>query len=197
MTFASMVAKKQGWALNPDAEFTKDLVEGLHDQLEPLRLLPLPLPRLGRLARGRCQGHLPLRSGVEGRRGARPLLLRPLPGPGLRRLRQGAAQHSRQKIPILRMTYLDWASTSPPDSGILAEAARVAGDSFGNPSSRHALGAAARDRLEEARSRLAAAIFGPGVDGAAAAAGVSRASSGAWPSRAEAPRPTRSPSSPC
>lgn len=29
MTFASMVAKKQGWALNPDAEFTKDLVEGL------------------------------------------------------------------------------------------------------------------------------------------------------------------------
>jgi ferredoxin-thioredoxin reductase catalytic chain len=29
MTFASMVAKKQGWALNPDVGFTKDLVEGL------------------------------------------------------------------------------------------------------------------------------------------------------------------------
>jgi cysteine desulfurase len=73
------------------------------------------------------------------------------------------------------MTYLDWASTSPPDSGILAEAARVAADSFGNPSSRHALGTAARDRLEEARSRLAAAIFGPGVDGPSATAGASRA----------------------
>src|SRR5208337_2495204 len=32
--------------------------------------------------------------------------------------------------------------------------------SFGNPSSRHALGAAAKARLEEARSRLATAIFG-------------------------------------
>ena len=30
MTFATMVAKKQGWVLNPDAEFTKDLVEGLN-----------------------------------------------------------------------------------------------------------------------------------------------------------------------
>jgi ferredoxin-thioredoxin reductase catalytic chain len=29
MTFAAMVAKKQGWALNPDGGFTKDLVEGL------------------------------------------------------------------------------------------------------------------------------------------------------------------------
>jgi ferredoxin-thioredoxin reductase catalytic chain len=29
MTFAAMVAKKQGWVLNPDLEFTRDLVEGL------------------------------------------------------------------------------------------------------------------------------------------------------------------------
>ncbi len=29
MTFATMVAKKQGWTLNPDTEFTKDLVDGL------------------------------------------------------------------------------------------------------------------------------------------------------------------------
>ena len=29
MIFASMVAKKQGWALNPDEGFTRDLVEGL------------------------------------------------------------------------------------------------------------------------------------------------------------------------
>jgi len=27
--FADMVAKKQGWALNPDADFTQSLVEGL------------------------------------------------------------------------------------------------------------------------------------------------------------------------
>jgi ferredoxin-thioredoxin reductase catalytic chain len=29
LVFASMVAKKQGWVLNPDAEFTKDLAQGL------------------------------------------------------------------------------------------------------------------------------------------------------------------------
>ena len=29
MTFASMVAAKQGWVLNPDAGFTADLVQGL------------------------------------------------------------------------------------------------------------------------------------------------------------------------
>jgi ferredoxin-thioredoxin reductase catalytic subunit len=29
MTFATMVAKKQGWVLNPDAEFTASLAEGL------------------------------------------------------------------------------------------------------------------------------------------------------------------------
>ncbi|MDA8425827.1 MAG: ferredoxin:thioredoxin reductase [Treponema sp.] len=28
-TFASMVAAKQGWALNPDKDFTQSLVEGL------------------------------------------------------------------------------------------------------------------------------------------------------------------------
>jgi cysteine desulfurase len=56
------------------------------------------------------------------------------------------------------MTYLDWASTSPPDTQILASAAKVAAEAFGNPSSKHALGANARKSLEEARSRLSAAI---------------------------------------
>ena len=56
------------------------------------------------------------------------------------------------------MTYLDWAATAPPDAGALAEAARVAAECYGNPSSKHAMGIEARDRLEEARSRLAAAI---------------------------------------
>jgi cysteine desulfurase len=58
------------------------------------------------------------------------------------------------------MTYLDWASTSPPDSVILADAARVAAECFGNPSSKHALGLEARSMLEDARSRLAGAIWG-------------------------------------
>jgi cysteine desulfurase len=58
-------------------------------------------------------------------------------------------------------TYLDWASTSPPDQLALAEGARVAALSFGNPSSRHSLGAEAGKSLEEARSRLAAAIGAP------------------------------------
>jgi cysteine desulfurase len=56
------------------------------------------------------------------------------------------------------MTYLDWASTSPPDAGILADAARVASRLYGNPSSKHGLGAEARAALEEARGRLAAAL---------------------------------------
>jgi cysteine desulfurase len=67
------------------------------------------------------------------------------------------------------MIYLDWASTSPPDAEILAEAARVALDFYGNPSSRHALGAEAKAKLEDARTRMAAAIRGP--EGSAAAAG--------------------------
>jgi cysteine desulfurase len=57
----------------------------------------------------------------------------------------------------LTYTYLDWAATSPPDPGVLADAAGVASACFGNPSSRHALGMEARKELEAARERLAAA----------------------------------------
>jgi cysteine desulfurase len=56
------------------------------------------------------------------------------------------------------MTYLDWASTSPPDSSLLSEAAALASDFYGNPSSNHALGQAAAAKLEEARQRLAGAL---------------------------------------
>jgi cysteine desulfurase len=66
------------------------------------------------------------------------------------------------------MTYLDWASTSPPAPDLLADAARVAAESFGNPSSRHALGVEARLRLEEARALLTAALFGPEAPSGAA-----------------------------
>jgi cysteine desulfurase len=73
------------------------------------------------------------------------------------------------------MTYLDWAATSPPDLECLSEGARVAAECFGNPSSKHALGVEARNRLEEARSRLAAAIGIPSaLPGVASAAGTGR-----------------------
>ncbi|HOX31941.1 MAG TPA: cysteine desulfurase family protein [Spirochaetales bacterium] len=61
------------------------------------------------------------------------------------------------------MTYLDWASTSPPDASLLAGAAEAASQFYANPSSGHALGAAARAELERIRGRLAAALgAGPG-----------------------------------
>lgn len=56
------------------------------------------------------------------------------------------------------MTYLDWASTSPPDSKFLSEATALAAEYYGNPSSNHALGQAANAKLEEARQRLAGAL---------------------------------------
>lgn len=52
------------------------------------------------------------------------------------------------------MIYLDWASTSPPDRRILLEAAELAVDFPGNPSSPHRLGREAKAKLEEARAGL-------------------------------------------
>jgi cysteine desulfurase len=72
------------------------------------------------------------------------------------------------------MTYLDWASTSPPDAEILAEAARVAADFYGNPSSRHVLGAEAKAKLEDARARMAAAIRRPEAVGSSAGTSTGR-----------------------
>lgn len=60
------------------------------------------------------------------------------------------------------MIYLDWASTSPPDAAILAGADETAATFFGNPSSSHALGAAARAELEDGRSRLERCLGSPG-----------------------------------
>ncbi len=56
------------------------------------------------------------------------------------------------------MTYLDWASTSPPDEAIAEESARVASAAFCNPSSAHSAGREARSRLEEARGILLSAL---------------------------------------
>ena len=70
MTFASMVAAKQGWVLNPDAEFTQDLVEeGLTTNWNRYGYYLCPCRDTDGLARGRRQGHLPLRPVVEGRGG--------------------------------------------------------------------------------------------------------------------------------
>jgi len=76
------------------------------------------------------------------------------------------------------MTYLDWAATSPPDAGALATAAAAAAAAFGNPSSAHAAGREARSVLEEARSRLAAAIAGGGAGATRAAGKVAFTSGG-------------------
>jgi cysteine desulfurase len=54
--------------------------------------------------------------------------------------------------------YFDWAATALPDALPPEDSAA---EGFGNPSSPHAEGRAARDRLEEARSRCAAVL---GVD---------------------------------
>ncbi len=63
------------------------------------------------------------------------------------------------------MTYLDWAATSPPDGAILADAALVAAANYGNPSSKHALGAAAKAALEDARGRLVRAVTAASAKG--------------------------------
>ncbi|HUX36432.1 MAG TPA: cysteine desulfurase family protein [Rectinemataceae bacterium] len=63
------------------------------------------------------------------------------------------------------MIYLDWASTSLPDRHVLADGADIASDFPGNPSSLHALGRAAKAKLEEARSGILAAL-GPQKAGA-------------------------------
>ncbi|MDR2028645.1 MAG: aminotransferase class V-fold PLP-dependent enzyme [Treponema sp.] len=51
-----------------------------------------------------------------------------------------------------RRRYFDWAATAPPDVPVPGEIP------FGNPSSRHREGRDARDALEEARNRCAAAL---------------------------------------
>lgn len=54
--------------------------------------------------------------------------------------------------------YLDWAATAPPYPDLSRAAAELAVDLFGNPSSAHAAGRAAKTAFEEARKRLAKAL---------------------------------------
>ena len=53
------------------------------------------------------------------------------------------------------MIYLDWAATAPPDQEALRQAQETSIALFGNPSSLHRVGAAARDKLEDCRQELA------------------------------------------
>jgi cysteine desulfurase len=54
--------------------------------------------------------------------------------------------------------YLDWAASAPPEQAAIQEAAEVSLQLFGNPSSPHAAGKEAAQRLEDARRRLARLI---------------------------------------
>ncbi len=53
------------------------------------------------------------------------------------------------------MIYLDWAASAPPEPAALDEARDVSQRLFANPSSPHAAGRHAGEKLEEARARLA------------------------------------------
>jgi cysteine desulfurase len=56
------------------------------------------------------------------------------------------------------MTYLDWAASAPPELQAVNEARDVSQEFFANPSSVHAAGRRAQEKLAEARSRMAAAL---------------------------------------
>jgi cysteine desulfurase len=51
--------------------------------------------------------------------------------------------------------YLDWNATTPPLAGVVEAMAQAAREAWGNPSSVHAFGRAARRRVEEAREAVA------------------------------------------
>ncbi len=58
----------------------------------------------------------------------------------------------------MNRVYLDWAASSPPEQAAIQETAEVSLTCFGNPSSPHAAGKEAAERLEHARSRFARLI---------------------------------------
>ena len=62
------------------------------------------------------------------------------------------------KAAEVKRVYLDWAASAPPDPAALAEAAEVSEACYGNPSSPHAMGREAAERLEGARARFSRLI---------------------------------------
>jgi cysteine desulfurase len=55
----------------------------------------------------------------------------------------------------MRRVYLDWNATTPPLPAVVEAMSSAARDAWGNPSSVHAFGRAARARVEEAREAVA------------------------------------------
>ncbi len=77
-------------------------------------------------------------------------------GPGTRQAHTVLARNPRAAGYILRaMIYLDNAASTQPAPEVLEAMTRAARDLFANPSSAHALGAAAARAIEEARERVA------------------------------------------
>lgn len=56
------------------------------------------------------------------------------------------------------MIYLDWAATAPPEAAALRRSLELSSSAYGNPSSPHRPGKAARDLLEEARASLLSSL---------------------------------------
>ncbi len=65
--------------------------------------------------------------------------------------------------PMLSGTYLDWAAAAPPDASWLDAGTAAAMECYANPSSPHAPGRAARERLESARSAILSCLGGKGM----------------------------------
>lgn len=57
--------------------------------------------------------------------------------------------------PMKELLYFDWAATAPAEADIIRQAAEIAIQHFGNPSSTHLAGAAARNLLTQIRSSCA------------------------------------------
>jgi cysteine desulfurase len=56
------------------------------------------------------------------------------------------------------MIYLDWAASSPPEPAVLEEAREISLRYFANPSSPHAAGREANEKLSDARARFARVV---------------------------------------
>src|SRR5262249_29158930 len=66
-----------------------------------------------------------------------------------------ARAHRRPRRARMTRVYLDWNATTPPLPAVIEAMAAAAREAWGNPSSVHAFGRAARARVEDAREAVA------------------------------------------